>query len=167
MTGFRHRPWTHGLPGAHVQRIEWPQSPRNQRRAAFLRPRSSLRNAQAWWTSPRAWTNPSRGGGVTSTTMVRPRRSRWAIHFMGHTVCTKAAMTLMRVGTERLARVMDGRPDGRRDRPHVPGKMTTSVWRFLWRLYHSVAEGMPDKFNFASQDAQTMIVAVAGPGRTL
>ena len=97
----------------------------------------------------------------------KTRRSRWAIHFMGHTVCTKAAMTLMRVGTERLARVMDGRPDGRRDRPHVPGKMTTSVWRFLWRLYQSVAEGMPDKFNFASQDAQTMIVAVAGPGRTL
>ena len=45
--------------------------PRNQRRAAFRTPRSSLRNAQAWWTSPRAWTNPSRGGGVTSTTMVR------------------------------------------------------------------------------------------------
>jgi hypothetical protein len=43
--------------------------------------------------------------------------------------------------------------------------MTTSVWRFLWRLYHNVAEGMPDKFDFASAEAQTMIVAVAGPRR--
>ena len=40
--------------------------------------------------------------------------------------------------------------------------MTTSVWRFLWRLYHNMAEGMPDKFDFAIADAKTMVLAVAG-----
>ena len=90
------------------------------------------------------------------------RRPHMAIHFMGHMVCCVTARVLMRVGAPRLTRVLDGRQDGRRDRPRLPGKMTTSVWRFLWRLYHNVAEAMPDKFDFASEDAQTMIVAVAG-----
>ena len=37
--------------------------------------------------------------------------------------------------------------------------MTTSVWRFLWTLYHTVGEGMPDKFNFEMQDAKTLVLA--------
>ena len=46
--------------------------------------------------------------------------------------------------------------------------MTTSVWRFLWRLYHNMAEGMPDKFDFAIADAKTMVLAVAGqPGKNV
>ena len=90
------------------------------------------------------------------------RRAQYALSFLGVLVCLKAAMALMRVGQERLDRVRDGRPDGRRDRPQLPGKMTASVWHFLWRLYHSVGEGMPDKFDFAQQDAQTMVIVARG-----
>ena len=89
----------------------------------------------------------------------KPRRDAFSICFLGHGVCKAAARFLMRVGDDRIERVRSGIMDGRRDRPHAPGKMTTSVWRFLWTLYHTVGEGMPDKFNFEMQDAKTLVLA--------
>jgi hypothetical protein len=86
----------------------------------------------------------------------QPRRAAHTFEFLGHTVCKKAALYLMRVGENRLERVRDGRLDGRRDAPHAPGQMTTSVWRFLWTLYHTVGEGMPDKFSFETDDVNTL-----------
>jgi hypothetical protein len=86
----------------------------------------------------------------------QPRRSACTFVFLGRTVCRMAALRLMRVGADRLERVRDGRLDGRRDAPHAPGKMSTSVWRFLWKLYHTVGEGMPDKFSFQKNDANTL-----------
>ena len=77
-------------------------------------------------------------------------------------VCVAAGLRLMRVGAPRLARVLAGREDGRKHRPQLPGKQTASVWQFLWRVYHNVAEGMPDKFDFANPDAKTMVLAVMG-----
>lgn len=95
----------------------------------------------------------------------RPRRGRFSADILGHKVCVAAGLRLMRVGAPRLARVLAGRPDGRKHRPQLPGKQTASVWKFLWRVYHSVAEGMPDKFNFGSPEAQTMVLAVMGRAR--
>ena len=39
----------------------------------------------------------------------KTRSSRWAIKFLGHMVCQKAAMSLMRIGPDRLAKVMAGK----------------------------------------------------------
>ena len=94
----------------------------------------------------------------------QPRRAACSIRFLGHKICRHAGRHLMRVGDERLERVRDGIIDGRHDCPHTPGKMSTSVWRFLWTLYHTVGEGMPDKFNFAMKDAQTLVM---GASKTL
>lgn len=89
----------------------------------------------------------------------KPRRDAFSICFLGHGMCKAAARFLMRVGDDRIERVRNGIMDGRRDRPHAPGKMMTSVWRFLWTLYHTVGEGMPDKFNFEMRDAKTLVLA--------
>ncbi len=86
----------------------------------------------------------------------KQRRSVFSIRFLGQSICKIAARRLMRVGDERVERVRNGIVDGRHDRPHVPGKMTTSVWKFLWTLYHTVGEGMPDKFSFELKDAETL-----------
>jgi hypothetical protein len=88
----------------------------------------------------------------------KPRREACGFAFLGHKICRTAALRLMRVGINRLERVRDGRLDGRRDCPHVPGKMETGVWRFLWTLYHTVGEGMPDKFSFSKGDADTLVI---------
>jgi hypothetical protein len=94
----------------------------------------------------------------------KTRRGAFSIRFLGHDVCKMAARHLMRVGDERVERVRNGIVDGRQDRPHTPGKMTTSVWRFLWTLYHTVGEGMPDKFSFEMKDANTLVM---GASKTL
>jgi hypothetical protein len=88
----------------------------------------------------------------------KPRREACGFSFLGHNVCRTAGLRLMCVGISRVERVRDGRLDGRRDCPHVPGKMETGVWRFLWTLYHTVGEGMPDKFSFSLGDANTLVL---------
>jgi hypothetical protein len=93
-----------------------------------------------------------------------PRRDPCSFSFLGRKICRTAALRLMRVGIDRSERVRDGRPDGRQDCPHAPGKMSTSVFRFLWTLYHTVGEGMPDKFSFQLGDANTLVI---GPCKSL
>ena len=61
-------------------------------------------------------------------------------------------MYLLRIGYNRLRRILDGREDGRSCRIRCPGPAISSVWSFLWTLYHNVAEGLPDKFAFAYGD---------------
>jgi hypothetical protein len=90
--------------------------------------------------------------------MGQPRRDPCSFSFLGRKICRTAALRLMRVGIDRSERVRDGRLDGRQDCPHAPGKMSTSVFRFLWTLYHTVGEGMPDKFSFQLGDANTLTI---------
>ena len=88
----------------------------------------------------------------------QPRRPILSLQLLGLNVCIAAGRDLLSVGKARLKRVQEGAPDGRRRRKFQPGLKQTSVWRFLWKLYHSVAEGMPDKFNFEQADAQTLVI---------
>ena len=91
----------------------------------------------------------------------KPRRSAFSLRFLGQNVCKAAAQHLMRVGDDRVERVRQGIVDGRHDRPHAPGAKTTTVWKFLWTLYHTVGEGMPDKFSFAMKDAKTVVLGAS------
>ncbi len=93
------------------------------------------------------------------------RRATRSIGILGQHVCRKAGKALLAVGTDRLHRIRDHRPDGRRDRPSEPGKMSASVWKFLWSLYHQVGEAMPDKFDFSRLDCKSKILA-ASPDTT-
>jgi len=101
----------------------------------------------------------------------RPRQGRFSVTLLGHAVCLRAAKALVGVGQSRLRRIKSGVADGRRDgakRLRGPGglplnaPMMTSVLRFLWRLYHSVGEGMPDKFSFKRRDVRTLVVEPIG-----
>lgn len=105
------------------------------------------------------------GTAVPRLRQRRPRRGRFSVEVLGRKVCVAAGLQLMRVGAPRLSRVLAGHADGRKSRVHVPGKQIASVWTFLWRVYHSVAESMPDKFDFGSEEAQTMVLAVTGRAR--
>ena len=89
----------------------------------------------------------------------KTRRDPYSTSLLGRQICEKAAAHLLRVGQGRLRRVFDGREDGRTYRPHVPGPATSSVWSFLWTLYHHVAEGLPDKFAFAAGDVSSGVLA--------
>ncbi len=85
---------------------------------------------------------------------------------MGKPVCFAAARALVGVGTHRLYRIKDCQADGRRLRASLPrghspnATATASVRRLLWRLYHEVAKGLPDRFTFTRQDAKTLTVGV-------
>lgn len=87
----------------------------------------------------------------------RPRQPKHMVKFLGKPVCFQAARDLVGVGWAHLYRLKDGRIDGRSDgtkRAKGPlglapqATAMPSVLRFLWQLYHSVGEGMPDKFAF-------------------
>ena len=93
----------------------------------------------------------------------QPRRPALSLEMLGLHVCLSTARDLVGVGKDRLRRLQDGAPDGRRGRKFRPGLKQASVWRFLWKLYHSVAEGMPDKFSFEKDDAQTAVVRASKP----
>ena len=82
------------------------------------------------------------------------RRAMYSLQFLGTPVCVKAAMDFVGVGQGRLDRLKAGRLDGRRLRRmrEATTDQRRSVWNFFWRLYHSVAEGMPDRFSFAAKD---------------
>ncbi len=96
----------------------------------------------------------------------KKRRAKHSMLVLGQPVCRLAGKFLVGVGAERLERIRDHRPDGRQDRPNVPGKMAASVWKFLWSLYHQVGDAMPDKFDFSRLDCKTKLLAVA-PDRTV
>jgi hypothetical protein len=91
----------------------------------------------------------------------RKRRRICSIEILDAPVCFQAAKLFAGVGASRLYRIKsrraDGRSDGNRRAARGLGSNATktpSVLRFLWRLYHSVGEGMPDKFVF---DRKTLI----------
>jgi hypothetical protein len=99
----------------------------------------------------------------------RPRQMRFHVMLLGTAICQRAALRLIGVGQSRLHRIKHGSADGRRDGAKAvrgsgrgTATMTRSVLRFLWRLYHSVGEGMPDKFNFKKRDVRTLVVEVRG-----
>lgn len=91
----------------------------------------------------------------------RPRQLTGGVKFLGKSVCFQAARALVGVGLKRLYRLKDGLTSGHSDLTiankrakkgpvslrHNATKMP-SVMQFLWELYHSVGEGMPDKFAF-------------------
>ena len=85
----------------------------------------------------------------------KTRRLPYSTSLLGVKVCERAAECLIRVGPNRLRRIFDGRPDGRSCRIRCPGPAISSVWSFLWTLYHNVAEGLPDKFSFAFGDVSS------------
>ncbi len=90
-----------------------------------------------------------------------PRQDKYSIRLLGIPLCQKAAKHLLQVGDHRLSRVLDGRPDMRSYCPHTPGPQISSVWRFLWTLYHNVAEGLPDKFSSATNDITSSSLMVS------
>jgi hypothetical protein len=88
----------------------------------------------------------------------------------------KAAKALLGVGQSRLYRIKRALTDGRRDGTKGArgiGKLPMnapkllSVLKFLWRLYQSVGEGMPDKFSFKKRDAKTLVLEPSGSGFTI
>ena len=83
----------------------------------------------------------------------RARQASFYMEFLGKQVCFQAARDFIGVGLSRLYRIKDGHSDGRSDgtkraRGTNTAPMMASVLQFLWQLYHSVGEGMPDKFSF-------------------
>ncbi len=97
------------------------------------------------------------------------RASRYSIDVLGQPVCLAAARSLVGVGFHRLTRIRRGELDGRRgqnlDRNTKHAEPLRSCTTFLWRMYHQVAEGMPDKFSSAKRDSRsaTIQIAAAGP----
>jgi hypothetical protein len=99
------------------------------------------------------------------------RQGRFSVNLMGHSVCVKAAKALIGIGFSQLYRIKDGLADGRCDGTRrVQGSGITcnatkmpSVLSFLWQLYHSVGEGMPDRFRFKRNDAKTRVLEDDGP----
>ena len=105
-----------------------------------------------------------------------PRQGRFSVTVFGQALCVKAAKALIGVGQSRLYRVKHGLTDGRRDGTKGArgiGKLPTnapkmsSVLKFLWRLYQSVGEGMPDKFSFKKKDAKTLVLEPSDNGLTI
>ena len=72
---------------------------------------------------------------------------------LGKQVCFQAARGFLGVGLSRLSRIKDGHSDGQSDgtkraRGANATPVMASLLQFLRQLYHSVGEGMPDKFSF-------------------
>ena len=91
----------------------------------------------------------------------RARQAKHSVTFLGKRVCFHAARDFVGVGLTRLYRLKDGHIDGRSDSTkRARGPMglapqaakAASVLRFLWAQYHSVGQGMPDKFTFERPD---------------
>ena len=104
------------------------------------------------------------------------RQGRFSVTVFGQALCVKAAKALLGVGQSRLYRIKRGLTDGRRDGTKGArgiGKLPMnapkllSVLKFLWRLYQSVGEGMPDKFSFKKKDAKTLVLEPSGSGFTI
>ena len=95
-----------------------------------------------------------------------PRQARFSVNLMGHAVCMKAAKALIGIGFGQLYRIKDGLADGRSDGTRrvrgsgvaLNATKMPSVLSFLWQLYHSVGEGMPDRFSFKRNDAKTPVL---------
>lgn len=103
----------------------------------------------------------------------RRRQGRFSVVVCGQALCARAARALVGVGYGRLDRIKRGLADGRRDGTkgaRALGKLpmtapkTLSVLKFLWRLYQSVGEGMPDKFSFKAKDAKTLVLEASANG---
>ena len=97
------------------------------------------------------------------------KRAPFQIEILGQRVCNRASTFLMGVGCHRLVRVQRELADGRKSSTmsatgplHPNAKKTRSVLSFLWRIYHSAGESMPDKFSFARRDARTLVIEPTG-----
>ena len=99
------------------------------------------------------------------------RHAKRSIQFLDQAICIKAAQFFVGVGNQRLYRIKHGRVDGRTDRvrrTQGPGGISLQarqmplVLRFLWRLYHSAGEGMPDRFSFERRDCRTLALSFSG-----
>ena len=104
----------------------------------------------------------------------KSRQAGFYMEFLGKQVCFQAARGFIGVGLSRLYRIKDGLTDGRSDgtkkaRGTNAAPMMASVLQFLWQLYHSVGEGMPDKFSFERPClgicAQSLALALAASSR--
>ena len=83
-------------------------------------------------------------------------------------ICQKACELLLGIGSKRVARVLDGRPDGRTHGHRAPNshdvftspQMHTCL-RFLWKKYHFDAEGLPDRFSMERRDGKSLTIGEA------
>ncbi len=94
-----------------------------------------------------------------------------SIPLCGEHICVPAARFLLSKSPQTLQRIRDGKADGRkmlssRMRGVLAARpQATSVWRFLWRLYHWVGQGSLDKFHYARTEAKTVMVECKFWGR--
>lgn len=104
------------------------------------------------------------------------RQGRFSVTVFGQALCVKAAKALLGVGQGKLYRIKNGLTDGRRDGTRgvrglqklpMNAPKLLSVLKFLWRLYQSVGEGMPDKFSFKKKDAKTLVLEPSGDGLSI
>lgn len=83
-------------------------------------------------------------------------------------VCLKAALCFLGVSWARVDRIRRRIPDRRRrgerlpndSAPYQPQRATCR--RFLWQLYHFVAEGLPDRFDFDLKDPHRGSLTLGG-----
>ena len=90
------------------------------------------------------------------------RRPTYSIIVLGTPVCVHAAKTLCGIGSSRLERIRLGLPDRRcgprlqiADGANRLAAAGNSVLRFLWVLYYTQAEPMPNQFTFNLPDLPT------------
>ena len=92
--------------------------------------------------------------------------------FAGRTVCEHACARLFGVGFSRLQRVREGRSDGRTDKhPKHPLGYSLKInvrhkWyrvlQFFWILYHSVAEGLPNRLEVRASQSEGRLLDSSG-----
>ena len=70
---------------------------------------------------------------------------KYSIEFLGVCVCLRAALFLAAVGQGRLDRIKRGAGRMVPRKPKLTDVSMTVV-TFLWHIYHSCAEGMPNRF---------------------
>ena len=99
----------------------------------------------------------------TKEAPTKRRRTCYSMHIVGKPVCERAARFLVGIGSTRMERIRGFRMDGRcMSNPNRNAKASHAMQRcttFLWRMYHQVAEGMPDRFSFAKGDTKSATVA--------
>ena len=86
----------------------------------------------------------------------RPRRKEFGCTLLNLPVCRKALFTLVGISKQTIGRIQQGGVDLRREgRKHRLRKdaVLDNVLEFFWEMYHSCAEGLPNKLKFRKTDA--------------
>lgn len=81
-------------------------------------------------------------------------------------VCVKASRFLLGIGSERLERVLQDRPDRRRGKRQIPvhtSKQRDICNAFLQMKYHSDGEFLPDRFEFDNMSQVVDAQMLPGP----